>query len=111
MAKTGLEMESRLCANLKEYGCFILKNGHFDHEYKLDFVVVRFPGHPTVLSLGVQFTTRTDNLEKIKQFVQIHQTIRVTDQVVYLELDPRLDLSRGGALAVFAVLLNLKFNQ
>lgn len=111
MAYAGLETEQRLYAGLKDLGCTIVRNGNLDHQFKLDFVVVQLPGHPSFLSLGVQLTTRTGDLKKMEEFLKLHQGIRITDQVAYLELDPHVDLNYGGVLTTLAVLLDVKFGR
>jgi len=110
MVKTGLEFEQKLCAKLNEYGCFIIKSKSLDHDFKLDFLLIRFPTSPTYVSLGVQVTCRVNAAEKVQEFLDLHKRVQVADQVVYLEFD-NVDLDQGGALSTLAVLLDVKLNQ
>jgi hypothetical protein len=111
MLKMGLGFEDRLIGYLQRQQFDISHDPTLDHEYKIDFVIRKFPGNPKFHSLGVQVTTRAGDTAKMREFASIHSTdYRVVDKVVYLEVDPNLDFEKGVGHLIATGLSEFQFN-
>ncbi|HWQ36722.1 MAG TPA: hypothetical protein VNQ79_28075 [Blastocatellia bacterium] len=108
--RTGLEIEDRLKTILERIGCTLTEDPDLDHAWKIDFVVTRFPQIPSIFAMGVQVTSRPDDLPKLEEFLRIHQYNRIAEKVMYLEFDKYADLDRGGGYAAFAAMLDYRLN-
>lgn len=108
--RAGLEAEDRLRTKLQTYGCTVTDDLDLDHQYKIDFAITRFPEQPSFFSVGVQVTTKLEDADKLESFFKLHERVRVTDKIIYLEIGQQVDLDRGGALSVFAAILEVQLN-
>ncbi len=108
--RTGLELEDRLKTILERIGCSLTEDPDLDHAWKIDFVVTRFPQIPSVFAMGVQVTSRPDDLPKLEEFFRIHQYNRIAEKIMYLEFDKYADLDKGGGFAAFAAMLDYRLN-
>lgn len=109
--KKGIDAEERLITKLGNYGYKIDTDEQLDHEYKLDFVIHRFPECPRRYNIGIQLTTRRDDLAALREFTNIHLPHPpVTDKVIYLELE-EVDIENGGGQVVSAALIGCIFDQ
>lgn len=106
----GLEVEDRLRTKLRTYGCTVTDSLDLDHQYKIDFAITRFPEQPSFFSIGVQVTTKLDDADKLETFFKLHERVRVTEKIVYLEISQQVDLDMGGAFTVFAAMLEVRLN-
>jgi hypothetical protein len=111
MFSPGLNAEDRLRTLLERYGCTLIEGPRFDHEHKLDFVVSGFPQIPWLFHLGVQVTTRVDDRTKQATFLKIVRENPVTNRNVYLEMEPGVNLEKGGAFIVLAALVEFLHNR
>jgi hypothetical protein len=100
---SGKDLEDRLKSRLKEMGCLIESKEKYDHEFKLDFMVYRLAGFekPLPISVGVQVTADTDDLDKQREFLEVQRRLRPVQKSIYLALDSQLDVEGGGEYAVF----------
>jgi hypothetical protein len=75
---SGKDLEDRLKSRLKEMGCLIESKEKYDHEFKLDFMVYRLAGFekPLPISVGVQVTADTDDLDKQREFLEVQRRLR-----------------------------------
>jgi len=103
---SGKDLEDRLKSRLKEMGCLIESKEKYDHEFKLDFMLYRLAGleKPLPISVGVQVTADTDDLEKQREFLEVQRRLRPVQKSIYLALDSQLDVEGGGEYAVFVAL-------
>lgn len=111
MFSPGLNAEDRLRTLLERYGCTLIEGPRFDHEHKLDFVVSGFPQIPWLFHLGVQVTTRIDDRTKQATFLKIVRENPVTNRNVYLEMEPGVNLEKGGAFIVLTALVEFLHNR
>jgi len=111
MFSPGLNAEDRLRTLLERYGCTLIEGPRFDHEHKLDFVVSGFPQIPWLFHLGVQVTTRIDDRTKQATFLKIVRENPVTNRNVYLEMEPGVNLEKGGAFVVLTALVEFLHNR
>ena len=109
--KSGLGFEDRLIGYLQRQQFDVSHDPTLDHEYKIDFVIRKFPGNPKFHSLGVQVTTRPGEIQKMQEFAAVHASeYRVVDKVIYLEVDPRLDFEKGVGHLIAVGLSEFQFN-
>ncbi len=103
---SGKDFEDRLKSRLKEMGCLIESKEKYDHEFKLDFMLYRLAGFekPLPISVGVQVTSATEDLEKQREFLEVQRRLRPVQKSVYLALDSQLDIEGGGEYAAFVAL-------
>lgn len=111
MFSPGLNAEDRLRTLLERYGCTLIEGPRFDHEHKLDFVVSGFPQIPWLFHLGVQVTTRIDDRTKQATFLKIVRENPVTNRNIYLEMEPGVNLEKGGAFVVLTALVEFLHNR
>lgn len=111
MFSPGLNAEDRLRTLLERYGCTLIEGPRFDHEHKLDFVVSGFPQIPWLFHLGVQVTTRIDDRTKQATFLKIVRENPVTNRNIYLEMEPGVNLEKGGAFIVLTALVEFLHNR
>lgn len=111
MFSPGLNAEDRLRTLLERYGCTLIEGPRFDHEHKLDFVVSGFPQIPWLFHLGVQVTTRIDDRTKQATFLKIIRENPVTNRNIYLEMEPGVNLEKGGAFVVLTALVEFLHNR
>ena len=111
MFSPGLNAEDRLRTLLERYGCTLIEGPRFDHEHKLDFVVSGFPQIPWLFHLGVQVTTRIDDRTKQATFLKIVRENPVTRHNIYLEMEPGVNLEKGGAFVVLTALVEFLHNR
>ena len=109
--KRGFDFEDRICTKLEGIGCRLQRDQKLDHKYKLDFKVISFPDNPGTYSLGVQVTTKRDDVDKQTEFEAIQRVSSVAQKALYLELSDSLDLEDGGALAVLTVIAGFQFDR
>jgi hypothetical protein len=109
--RRGLDAEDRICTKLEGFGCRIQRDQRLDHKHKLDFVITNYIDNPNFYSLGVQITTKLDQVDKQEEFLRANQSSRVTTKALYLELSEKIDLDDGGALGVLAAILEFQFNR
>jgi hypothetical protein len=106
----GKDIEERLRTRLENW-CIIEYSDTFDHEYKLDFIVTRFKHiHRLPEQIGVQVTTKADDLPKQAELLRIHQDHGITPRTVYLEIDARANMDSAAAV-VYAALASLVFDE
>ena len=108
--RTGLEIEDWLKTILERAGCAITEDADLDHAWKIDFVVTRFPQIPSIFAMGIQVTSRPDDLAKMEEFLRIHQYNRIAEKVMYLEFDNYADLDKGGGFAAMAAMMDYRLN-
>jgi hypothetical protein len=108
--RTGLEIEDRLKTILERAGCAITEDADLDHAWKIDFVITRFPQIPSIFAMGIQVTSRPDDLAKLEEFLRIHQYNRIAEKVMYLEFDNYADLDKGGGFAAMAAMMDYRLN-
>jgi hypothetical protein len=103
---SGKDLEDRLKSRLNHMGCLIESKEKYDHEFKLDFMVYRLAGFekPLPISVGVQVTADTEDLEKQREFLEVQRRLRPVQKSIYLALDSQLDVEGGGEYAVFVAL-------
>lgn len=103
---SGKDLEDRLKSRLKEMGCLIESKEKYDHEFKLDFMLYRLAGFekPLPISVGVQVTAATEDLEKQREFLEVQRRLRPVQKSIYLALDSQLDVEGGGEYAAFVAL-------
>jgi hypothetical protein len=107
---SGKDLEERLKTKLEAW-CMVHHTERFDHEFKLDFIVTGFKSIPRLTDqIGLQVTTRDDDVKKQTGFLAIHQHTTVTPRTVYLEVDSEADVD-GVAVVVYAALVSLVFNR
>ena len=111
MFSPGLNAEDRLRTLLERYGCTLIEGPRFDHEHKLDFVVSGFPQIPWLFHLGVQVTTRIDDRTKQATFLKIVRENPVTNRNIYLEMEPGVNLEKGGAFIILTSLVEFLHNR
>ncbi|MGH8057392.1 MAG: hypothetical protein ACREOH_09185 [Candidatus Entotheonellia bacterium] len=110
---SGKDLEDRIKSRLKEMGCLIESKEKYDHEFKLDFMVYRLAGFekPLPISVGVQVTAATDDLEKQREFLEVQRRLRPVQKSIYLALDSQLDVEGGGEYAAFVALGSCIFDR
>lgn len=107
----GFDLEERLKGYLKGQQYEVEVDRTLDHDYKIDFVIRRFPNNPKLHSLGVQVTLQLRDIRKLQEFVAVNsKEYRVVDKVVYLEMDPNLDFEKGVGHLVSVGLSEFQFN-
>ena len=109
----GFRAEDRVASGLMDLGCGIigLRDERLDHVHKIDFLIVKFPGNATMVSLGVQITTIHDH-SKLMDFIHVTQHNPATIKAIYLEIVSRPLFEKGGLInAVLAALQNFQFNR
>lgn len=110
---SGKDLEDRLKSRLKDMGCLIESKEKYDHEFKLDFMVYRLAGFekPLPISVGVQVTADTEDLNKQREFLEVQRRLRPVQKSIYLALDSQLDVEGGGEYAVFVALGTCIFDR
>ena len=109
--KAGFAFEDRLIAYLNSQQYEVVRDRTLDHDYKIDFVIRRFPNNPRFHSMGVQVTTMTGNMQKLQEFASVHASeYKVVDKAVYLEVDGALDFEKGVGHLISAALSDFQFN-
>lgn len=103
---SGKDLEDRLKSRLERMGCLIESKEKYDHEFKLDFMLYRLAGFekPLPISVGVQVTAATDDLDKQREFLEVQRRLRPVQKSIYLALDSQLDVEGGGEYAAFVAL-------
>ena len=110
--KAGFAFEDRLIAYLNSQQYEVVRDRTLDHDYKLDFVIRRFPNNPKFHSMGVQVTTMTGNMQKLQEFAQVHTSeYKVVEKAVYLEVEGALDFEKGVGHLISAALSDFQFNS
>lgn len=110
--RAGFAFEDRLIAYLNSQQYEVARDRTLDHDYKIDFVIRRFPNNPKFHSMGVQVTTMTGNMQKLQEFVSVHTgEYKVVDKAIYLEVDGALDFEKGVGHLISAALSDFQFNS
>lgn len=111
----GLDTEAAVIGYLQKFRFRIQEEQEWDFNNKIDFLVTKFPNYLKSVSLGVQLTTLLSNWPKITEFVAKNDPdngqITVADRALYLEIDPGVNLSQGGAELVSAVVYAFQFDS
>jgi hypothetical protein len=112
----GLDLQVNVAGHLKNQGFRLLEgDADLDHNSKIDFVVIRFPGYAKMVNIGVQITSRMNDLSKRSEFVAKNSPmpgrITATDKALYLEYDNRVEIHKGGADIVAQVLYAFQFDE
>ncbi|MDA8157494.1 MAG: hypothetical protein M0Z52_13750 [Actinomycetota bacterium] len=77
--------------------CDIKRDPNIDSVYKLDFVIDRFKDVARSMHIGVQVTTRLDDIGKQREFINAKGRALYVPRSVYLEIEPDVDVSTFGA--------------
>lgn len=77
--------------------CDIKRDPNIDSVYKLDFIIDRFKEVARSTHIGVQVTTRLDDIGKQREFINAKGRALYVPRSVYLEIEPDVDVSTFGA--------------
>ena len=113
---TGLSHQIALSGFLKHMGFRLLEDDDLDFSAKLDFVVAKVPQFPKMISLGVQLTTRLNDISKRSEFYAHNNPegnggISVVDRALYVEYDTCVDMAKGGANLVASAIYAFLFDE
>ncbi|HZC22398.1 MAG TPA: hypothetical protein VE866_03600, partial [Candidatus Binatia bacterium] len=113
---TGLSHQIALSGFLKHMGYRLMEDDDLDHDAKCDFVVAKLPSFPKMVSLGVQLTTRPNDIAKRTEFFARNSPsenggISVVDRALYIEYDTRVDMAKGGANLVSSAIYAFLFDE
>lgn len=115
VSTNGIDLQVAICGYLKDMGFRVMTEEEWDHAYKLDFLISRFPKYPKTVSVGVQITSRLNDEGKRAEFVVKNTPgdgrITVADRALYLEWDERVQLNKGGAELVSHALSAFHFDS
>jgi hypothetical protein len=106
----GLLTEDIIVARI-ELKCDIKREPAYDHVYKLDFIVDRFKNIAKLIPVGVQITTRLDDITKMRNFLLERRKKTLVDRSIYIEVHPDVDINNWGAELIYNALVSFVFEN
>ena len=110
MNNHGHLVESLVVAKLSVL-CDIQQDQDFDHRYKLDLIINRFKNIAKLVPIGVQITTRIDDLEKLKRFAAERKKNTLVNKSAYVVIHPDVDVNSYGAELIYSALVSFAFSE
>lgn len=92
-----------------EQKCDIKRDPTYDHVYKLDFIVDRFKSIAKQIPIGVQVTTKLNDYFKQTEFLKERKKKTLVDKSIYVEVDPKVDISNWGSELIYSALVAFTF--
>ncbi len=106
----GLLTEDVIVARI-EQKCDIKRDPTYDHQYKLDFIVDRFKSIAKLIPIGVQITTRLNDVPKQRVFLLERRKKTLVDRSIYVEVHPDVDINNWGAELIYNALVSFTFKN
>lgn len=105
-ARNGFNLGSSVIHRLRNMHHFTVeRNDDWDNKNFLDFVVFYIPNLQRIQSTGVQMTSKLDDHARMSEFVETNTgEARLVDRILYIEVDPALQLEGpGGDMVAFVI--------
>lgn len=105
-ARNGFNLGNNVIHRLRNMHHFTVeRNDDWDSNNNIDFVVFYIPNLQRIQSIGVQLTPKLDDSPRMNEFVEGNTgEAKLVDRVLYIEVDPALQLDGpGGDLVAFVI--------
>jgi len=106
----GMLSEHLIAAKI-EQKCDIKKDPTYDHVYKLDFIVDRFKSIAKLIPIGVQVTTKSNDVLKMKRFFEVRKKKMLVDKSIYVEVHSDVDIDNWGSELIYNALVSFAFQK
>ncbi len=105
-ARNGSNLGNTVMHRLRTLHNFTVeKNDDWETKNFIDFVVFYIPNLQRIQSTGVQITSKLDDSSRMSEFLEINTGDgRLVDRILYIEIDPSLQLDGpGGDMVSFVI--------
>jgi len=105
-ARNGSNLGNTVMHRLRTLHNFTVeKNDDWETKNFIDFVVFYIPNLQRIQSTGVQITSKIDDSARVSEFLDINTGEgRLVDRILYIEIDPSLQLDGpGGDMVSFVI--------
>ncbi len=106
----GILSEDLIIARI-EQKCDIKRDPTYDHVYKLDFIVDHFKSIAKLIPIGVQITTKVNDVLKLRRFLEERKKKTLVDKSIYIEVHPNVDINAWGSELVYNALVCFAFQR
>ncbi len=106
----GKLIEETIIAKL-ESKCDIKRSGIYDHDYKLDFIIDRFKNIDKLIPVGIQITTRINDIVKQRNFLALREKKTLVDKSIYVEVHPDVDISKWGVELIYNAIVSFIYQK
>src|ERR1700761_555553 len=112
-ARNGFNLGHSVIHRLRNMHHFTVeRNDDWDDKNFIDFVVFYIPNLQRIQSTGVQMTAKLDDHARMGEFVETNTGEgRLVDRILYIEVDPALQLDGPGGDMVAFVIRNFQMDR